>query len=123
MSAELIRDEPEWEYPGGWCHLRVWEHDDGILVGILHEPATGNGVSVANSIELIIDQLEDEYAEAYGSRPLLVQHTDAGVLGGATWHNIMEVNGGIRWELSNPEDQAAELEVTLDVLVPEGMSA
>lgn len=122
MTAQLIVDDRAWKYPGGSCHLRVWEHADGTLVAILHEPAVGDGVSVANAMEGILDQLHDEYAEEYGSRPLVVQHTDAGPLGGAEWHNVVEVNGRIEWHESNPEDQAAELEVSLADLVPEGMS-
>lgn len=123
MSARLVRDVPGWQYPGGSCHLRVWEHPDGWMVAILHEPAAGNGVSVANAMERILDQLSEEWTEVYGSRPMVVQHTGPGLLGGATWHNIIERNGRIEWCESRPEDQAAELEVTIEQMVPAGIGA
>lgn len=123
MSARLVRDESGWQYPGGSCHLRVWQHTDGTLVAILHEPALGGGVSVANAMEHILGQLRDEYVEAHGSRPLVVQHTDAGVLGGAEWHNVIERGGRIDWRCSSARDQAEELGVSVAEMVPEGMSA
>ena len=110
MSAELIDDNPAWEYPGGACRLLVWEGDGFHLAILAQDETGGDGTSVTNAMDAIIPVLNEDYPWV-----AIVQDTISD--GGHVFEDVEWPDGSPAWFETSAEQIAGDLEITVDDLL------
>ena len=115
MTAALIRDDREWEYPGGVCRLLVWEDTtpgDSFVLAIVSQEEATRGLSTTTVMEDIVAML----AEQISPDVQVVQHIASGV-----HHELLDIGepepGQICWSATSAVQLADELGIDLDALL------